>query len=86
MKLRAVTTRWIAKEIEVYSLKLVVGKGSGYPGRRRVGLQAPHAHRLVRRLSRKTVLPNLDQPGGHPAPLSRGWPSLLSLGKLAPPL
>lgn len=61
------------KNIQVYSLKLVVGKGSPeVPVRRKTDLQAPDAHRLVRKLSRTAVLPNLAQPGRHPAPLPWG--------------
>lgn len=72
----------MAKDIQVYSLKLVVReerlKG---PGWRRTGLQAPDAHRLVRKVSRRTVLPNLLQPAGHPAPFPWGWLALPPLDK-----
>lgn len=90
MKLRAENGRrscnWLdsKKTIQVYSLKLVVREERpGCPGWR-TGLQAPDAHRLVMKLSRKIVLPNLVQPGGHPAPLPWGWLALPLLGKLGP--
>lgn len=76
---------WLdSKNIQVYSLKLVVREETpGCPGWRTTGLQAPDAHRLMMKLSRKIVLPNLVQPGGHPAPLPWGWLPLPPLGKAA---